>query len=119
MTGQLDLFEHCVARPEVDPNGSVTKHPKVTHRLSAPKNAMPIAVIQLHPHCDGRWMWGVSYTLSHRGSGYQVGPKWGRFATSETEAKCCAIDELIRGIDGAICDQSRKIREWTAAGCPR
>lgn len=35
---------------------------------------------------DGRWMWSVSWQIGTSGSGYRIGPKWGRFAPSRAEA---------------------------------
>lgn len=42
--------------------------------------------IELAQHADGRWMWSVSWQIGTSGSGYRIGPKWGRFAPSRAEA---------------------------------
>lgn len=34
----------------------------------------------------GQWMWSVSWQIGTSGSGYRVGPKWGRFAPTRAEA---------------------------------
>lgn len=89
---QLDLFTPSapVLAP-VDPDGPVIQGaPDVTLRLPHPRLAWDLAVIELHEHEDGRWMWAVSGA----GGGYKVGPKWGRFAATQEEAMRFAAIEL-------------------------
>ncbi|MDX8513550.1 hypothetical protein [Mesorhizobium captivum] len=52
------------------------------------------ATIELHRHDNGLWMWSTSFHCDSRGSGYKVGPKWGKFAESKADALFHAVREL-------------------------
>lgn len=95
---QLELFafDARVRREPVDPDGPVLQGPAdITLTLPHPKLAWALARIEVHPHKDGRWMWSASVC----GSGYKVGPKWGRFAPDQQAATRCAADEILAHID--------------------
>lgn len=77
-------------------------------------NAIPYAVIELHQHNDGRWMWSSSFNLSN-GSGrcYKVGPKWGNFAASRSEAMVRAKREMLQEMGGSeACGSVSRIKSW-------
>ena len=99
MPEQLSLFganRPIPALDPVDPHGPVIDGaPDVTLRLPHRRMAWDLAAIQLHEHEDGRWMWAVSCA----GSGYKVGPKWGRFAATQPEAMRFAAAELLDWCD--------------------
>lgn len=102
MTAQLDMFALMRPRPVLEPvdgDGPVVQGEcHVTLRFPHPKLAWDLAAIQLHQHTDGRWMWGVM----HGSGGYKVGPKWGRFAATQHEAKQFGALELIDWCDRAV-----------------
>lgn len=117
---QLDLFATLHPSPviqPVDPDGPVVTGPiDVTLRLPHPRLAWDLAEIELHEHEDGRWMWSASTA----GGGYRVGPKWGRFAATQSEAMHHAAREVIDRCDrirdpasvGITAAQLRQIRTW-------
>jgi hypothetical protein len=121
---QLSLFGSARPRPTlepVDPDGSVVEGSiDVTLRLPHPRLAWDMAAIQLHQHEDSRWMWAIQ----HANGGYQVGPKWGRFAPSQAAALTYAAGELLDWCDrteaqgqtlSITTDQLNKIRAWAEA----
>lgn len=48
--------------------------------------------IQVAEHC-GYWMWSTSIRSGDQYSGYRLGPKWGNFAETRSEAVQRGIDE--------------------------
>jgi hypothetical protein len=120
MTAQLDMFALMRPRPvlqPVDPDGPVVQGaPDVTLRLPHPKLAWDLSAIELHQHTDGRWMWGT-HTAS---GGYKVGPKWGRFAATQGQARQFGAMEIIDWCDRNAeswgltisAAQVRQIRAW-------
>ena len=89
----------------------------VTLRLPHPRLAWDLAQIELHPH-DGLWMWSVQVC----GGGYKVGPKWGRFAQTQSAAQHHAACEMLAKIEGMrpegkgiTAAQLAQIRDWAEA----
>lgn len=80
--------------------------------LPHPRLAWPLAQIDLHRHIDGTWMWGVKFCADHHGSGYRVGPKWGKFAESRDDALFYACRELRANLKGDSSTDAVKIRAW-------
>lgn len=76
--------------------------------LPHPRLAWDMAVIELHQHESGMWMWGVR----HASGGYKVGPKWGRFAYTRSDALYFAADELI---EWAHRSMSRRDKQFLSA----
>lgn len=56
---------------------------------------IPNAAISVARHADGRWMWGLSFTLSIGGEGFHPLPKWERFAETEQLAVNAGAQELL------------------------
>ena len=115
---QLDMFDLMVRAAEiwpVKPNGSVVKGtPDHILRLRHPKFASDIATIEVH-RCrkSGKWMWSTAFHIHHSGSGYKVGPKWGKFASSASDALHWAKAELCQGIHNrASAEENLKIKAW-------
>ena len=120
MTAQLSLFDALrdpAIRRAVDPDGTVVQGAvDITLRLPHPRLAWDLARIELHEHTDGLWMWSVQSA----GGGYRVGAKWGRFATTQDDARHHAAAELIDNIArirdparaGISAEQLRQIRTW-------
>ena len=99
----------------VDPFGPVIQgDPQEYLCLPCSGNVNPLAEIELHQHTDGRWMWSASYSLLNcSGSGYKVGPKWGRFAATRQDALRAAVDELASGVSKrGDCTSIPKIISW-------
>ena len=102
MSQQLSMFDIFEPPPaliieRVDPCGEVVRG-QADETLTLPRkgNANPIAEIELHQHINGRWMWSTSHHLSNGSGGcYKVGPKWGKFAATRSDALRAAVDELI------------------------
>jgi hypothetical protein len=111
LPGQLSIFDTLrepMIRQPVDPDGSVVQgKAQETFSLPHPRYVWDYAKIELHPAADGLWMWGVSLeTDAGFGSGYKVGEKWGRFASSRDDALHFAVEE----IKGRLANQSRDFR---------
>lgn len=103
MTRQLSFLDAMMPAPvgiirPVDPNGPVTPLGNIqeTLRLPHPKMVWDTASIELHPHENGEWMWATSVCTGSEGYSYQVGPKWGKFARSRSDALWLAADEIER-----------------------
>lgn len=119
MTQQLSFLEAMLPAPTaitrpVEPFGRVTPLEDImeTVRLPHPKMVWASAEIQLHQHTDGLWMWGTSAQGFGEGYGYQVGPKWGKFARSRGDALWLAADEIeTRFLSRAGNDRAR-IEAW-------
>ncbi len=113
----LDLMEPPVAVmiEPVQPMGQVVQgEPDETLVLPRPGNANPLAEIELHRHVDGRWMWSASHCLLNgAGRSYKVGPKWGRFAATRSDALRAAVDELTERLSKReACSSIPKIISW-------
>lgn len=95
---QLDLFAPAQpALQPVDPHGDVVQGmADITLRLPHPQLAWDLAVLEIHEHKDGTWMWAVSGAFG----GYKVGPKWGRFAPTSQDATRFAAAELLEKAQG-------------------
>lgn len=103
------------SRPKVDPDGEVV-HGDVDILLVLPHPRLKrnMAEIKVHQHTDSRWMWSTSFTAGDRGGGYQVGPKWGNFAETQTHAILSAALEMQGRVEGNKHADARKIAEWVA-----
>lgn len=110
----LDLMRPAPVRLSVEPHGDVVKGPVTRkHVLPHPRMAWDSATIELHKHKDGSWMWGTNYHLDGgEGSGYRVGPKWGKFAPTEEDALYWACDELRQRLEGKDSKCARRVLEW-------
>lgn len=112
----LDLMHPPPILRPVDPDGPViTGAVDVTLRLPHPRLAWDLARIELHEHEDGLWMWSVQIC----GSGYNVGPKWGKFAATQADATYFAVCELLRNTEkmtpqgrGISPAQLKQIMDW-------
>lgn len=105
----LDMMRPAPVRLPVDPNGPVT--PKAQEELMLMVDGG--TRIQLHQHTDGMWMWGTSFQLKNcTGGGYQVGPKWGRFAQTREDALYHAAQELRDRIAHEPAPLCRAILAW-------
>lgn len=115
---QLDMFNLVVQGPEirpVAPYGPVVDGPAdITLRLEHPKMAWDIATIEVHRCQESRkWMWSTSFQTRDGGGGYKVGPKWGKFALSTSDALHWAKDELFKRISGrASVKEKSEITTW-------
>lgn len=118
--GQLSMFS--LFRPEpirraVDPQGMVISgRVHTVLRLAHPKESdQDIARVEIHPY-DGRWMWATAFSIDGQGgSGYRVGPKWGKFAASMEDAIYWAVQELQSGISKHARSRHRdEIERWLA-----
>lgn len=114
---QLNLFD-VLRRPaiveRVDPDGHVVKSPDEEMVLPHPRLAWPRAVIQLHKHDTGLWMWGTGFHSHNHGMGYRVGAKWGKFAESRSDALFYACQEIRSGIKEDSSKDAAEIRQWLA-----
>lgn len=118
---QLGLFSYA-PQPRiskiVDPDGPVHQgDPDICHILPHPRLVWHRAEIEVHQHDDGSWMWAVSYQMSQSGSCYAVGPKWGRFAASPSDALYYAIEELRKRLDRRVDNAEQKDRREILAWC--
>ena len=78
-----------------DPNGPViVSTADIAEVLEYTGKNISYFRIELHPHTDGLWMWGINYQVEWRGSGYRVGPKWGKFAEDRDGALYHAREEM-------------------------
>lgn len=95
MGEQLDMLAlmrpEPIRRPVLADGDVVVGEADETLRLPHPRLAWDMAVIELHHHDSGMWMWGVG----HASGGYKVGPKWGRFAYTRDDALYFAVDEVL------------------------
>ncbi len=92
-----------ISRP-ADPNGPVllddSRIERIefgSHALSGParqKRVVPDIIIELAQHTDGLWMWGTSSMIRAGYSGYRLGPKWGKFASTRDAALAAACNEI-------------------------
>ena len=99
---QLSFFDVLSPTPILRPvqaDGEVIKGPiDVTLRLPHPRLAWDMARIEIHQHDDGLWMWAVHTACG----GYRVGPKWGKFAHTLSDARTLAAQELLDKTDAMI-----------------
>lgn len=95
---QLSLLDALRAPPVVryiSPDGPVVQgDPDEALCLPHPRMAWDRARVELHRHTDGLWMWSASWHANGSGSGYKVGPKWGRFAETRDDALHYAVGEI-------------------------
>lgn len=113
---QLGLFDALRAPPiilPVDPDGLLIQG-EVDERLCLrhPRLAWDRAEIEIHRHDDGLWMWSASWHCEMCGSGYRVGPKWGKFAESRDDALFYAISEIREGLSELHSRDADAIRQW-------
>lgn len=97
MTTLLDLMHAPAIRRPVSPDGPVVQGApdEVLCWQLDPKKHWQKAVIELHRHTDGTWMWSTSCSTSLGGWSYKVGEKWGHFAETRADALHHARRELI------------------------
>lgn len=108
--GLLDLMHAPpVVRP-IDPDGDVVMG-DIDETLEWQRRPWIYARIELHRHDDGLWMWSASWGVGGAGSGYRVGPKWGRFAVNRADALHYAVKELLDRLPRDDPD-AKKIRRW-------
>ncbi|WP_435170733.1 hypothetical protein [Falsirhodobacter sp. 1013] len=108
------LMRPAPIRRECEPHGSVLQG-EAQELLSLPGKirALPLAEIELHPHDDGLWMWSTSYHLEDMSGGsYKVGPKWGKFAPTRSDALFYAAEELIEKMGKKSCVSARRVEAW-------
>ena len=118
---QLELLSLIVSPPisrRIEPFGEVVRGEVDTvHRFQPdPRKHWFHAVIELHPH-EGLWMWSTIYSIGGCGESYRVGPKWGRFAATKSDALHWAVEELAerlasRDTDTAHSKQAAQIMAW-------
>lgn len=114
MMDLLDLMrEPPVKRPVTDALGVIHGDVDETLRLEHPRMAWDRARIELHRHVDGLWIWSVSFHADGGGSGYRIGPKWGRFAKSRDDALHWAVDELHTRLNRSESKDADLIRAWS------
>lgn len=93
----LDLWRPAPIQRGVDPDGMVVEgHIHTVLRLPHPRSG-DRARIEVHPH-ERLWMWATAFQIGTHGSGYRVGPKWGRFANSMEDAIFWAVRELQKNL---------------------
>jgi hypothetical protein len=117
---QLALFDTLRAPPilrSVDPDGPVVKgEVREVFVLPHPRWPLDRCRIELHPNCDGLWMWSVSFHTDGDscGSSYRVGEKWGQFALTRDDALHYARKELETKLARLLspCKSIAKIRAW-------
>ena len=103
-------------RERSDPDGKVVPEGEVDEVLEMPGlKKRERCEIQLHRDRErGLWMWGTRVQFEGGGHGYQVGPKWGKFAKERAHALHWAFDELKKMAgsrtegDGTL----KRIRKW-------
>lgn len=115
----LDLLHAPPTLLPVDPLGTVILT-EIDERivLPHPRRRWERACIEVHQHTDGLWMWAVQFHLdSGCGSGYRVGPKWGRFAATRGDAIFHAAEEMREHLKRchAPCKSKAVILEWLEA----
>lgn len=116
---QLNLFDALHAPPvqvPIDANGSVVQGDVDEYLfLPHPRMAWHRAEIELHRHENGLWMWSTSWHCEEQGSGYRVGPKWGKFAESRADALFYAVREITSRLDGRDSADAKQIIAWAAS----
>jgi len=116
---QLGLFDALHAQPvilPVDADGPVIQGDidEFLH-LPHPRMVWNRAEIELHRHTNGLWMWSTSWHCNEAGSGYRVGPKWGKFAETRDDALFYAIREITDRISGIDSADAKQILTWLAS----
>lgn len=113
---QLDLFAPVRAPAvvlTVEPDGFVVSGDvDETLTLPHPRYAWDRARIELHRHDNGLWMWSASYNYGNGGSGYRVGPKWGKFAETREDALHYAVAEMKQHLEPVPEADASLIRRW-------
>jgi len=94
---QLSLFD--AQAHLVDPLGRVCTDDELDDTIELGDRHLGLR-IELARHTDGRYMWGTSFHTPTGGSGYRVGPKWGKFAHSAIEALQHARIEIAERAPG-------------------
>lgn len=116
---QLGLFDAVRMPPvrvAVERDGPVLQtDPDFTFRLPHPRYAWDRAEIEVHRHIDGLWMWSASYNADLGGSGYRVGPKWGRFAQTREDALFYACEEIVSRLHEKATADALLILKWADA----
>ena len=119
---QLNLFDALRAPPTVrpvDPYGDVIQsEPHERLATTSKRYAWHHAVIELHQHVDGMWMWSVSFRCGDHGGGYRVGPKWGKFAETRDDALFYACAELRAYIRDNNHSDAKLIQHWSETILP-
>lgn len=117
MTAALPLLDAMIPPPirrPVDVDGQVIPIDQIDEVLSWEGTGFwNRARIELHvDRTSGLFMWASSFGAHERGSGYRVGPKWGKFAPTRESALHWAVAEIKErmGEPRAACD--RKIVAW-------
>ena len=98
---QLDLFFDPPPTKPVHIHGEVCTDDEIYDTVTIGDHRYGLR-IELAQHA-GQWMWGTCFHTPTSGSGYRVGPKWGRFAGSIHDATIKAVEEIrerARGHDG-------------------
>lgn len=113
---QLGLFDALYAPAVVlpiDPDGHVVQGEVDEHYfLPHLRLAWHRAEIELHRHENGLWMWSASYKCDQQGSGYRVGPKWGKFAETRDDALFYAVRELHDRLHDMDSADAKQILTW-------
>jgi hypothetical protein len=122
--GQLSMFPLLrpeADRAEVDLQGMVvSSRVHTVLRLAHPmEEGKDTARIEIHPH-EGRWMWSTAFCIDgHGGSGYRVGPRWGKFAASMEDAILWAVHELQANVSQYSQSRQRDdIQRWLGLYAP-
>jgi len=114
---QLDLFaglrSPAILMPVIADGEVIQGDIDEILRLPHKRLAWDTATIELHQHTDGRWMWSTGWNLDWQGSGYRVGPKWGKFAETRDDALHYAKEELLRSVSDL--DGAKAIVAWAEA----
>lgn len=113
---QLGLFDALRDPPvimQVDADGPVIQGDlDEVLTLAHPRMAWDRATIELHRHTGGLWMWSTSWNSDSGGSGYRVGPKWGKFASSRDDALFYAVREIEQRLELKGSADAAQIIAW-------
>jgi hypothetical protein len=113
---QPDLFDVLRKPPvvvPVEPDGHVLEgEPDAVFSLPHKRMAWDQATIELHRHDNGLWMWSTGYNCDSGGGGYRVGPKWGNFAESKSDALFYAVRELETKLERIGGSAAAAIMSW-------
>lgn len=106
------LYKPMVTKPVNLELGVLSGEADITFTLPHKRLAWDQAKIELHQHLDGQWMWSVSFNAGNHGAGYKVGPKWGKFAESKSDALFYASNELRFRLGDKNDRETKLILEW-------
>jgi hypothetical protein len=113
---QLNLFAAIRQPPvmlSVNVDGPVLQtEPDLTITLPHPRMAWDRARLEIHRHTNGLWMWSASFQIENQSASYRVGEKWGKFASTKSDAIFYAVEELESKLTGHSSDDAKRIRDW-------